>query len=179
MRTIFMRHGESEYNLLGLCNGDPARPVMLTVRGRAQAQATAERLMEAPIDLVFVSRFPRAQGTAAIVNRHHDAPVRIDARLDDRRNGFEGRPVADYLAAVDNDPLNFHPADGESYGQLIERVDDFLADLARVDARCILVVTHHEVLQVIHGRRHGLDARAMWRFWIGPADTFEFDGISA
>jgi alpha-ribazole phosphatase len=179
MRTIFMRHGESEYNLLGLCNGDPARPVMLTDRGRAQAQATAERLMEAPIDLVFVSRFPRAQETAAIVNRHHDAPVRIDARLDDRRNGFEGRPVADYLAAVDNDPLNFHPADGESYGQLIERVDDFLADLARVDARCILVVTHHEVLQVIHGRRHGLDARAMWRFWIGPADTFEFDGVSA
>jgi len=35
------------------------------------------------------------------------------------------------------------------------------------------------VLQVVHGRRHGLDARAMWRFWIAPADTFEFDGVEA
>jgi len=171
-----MRHGESEYNLLGLCNGDPAQPVALTDRGRGQALATAARLMDAPIDLIYVSRFPRAQETAAIVNRHHGAPVRIDARIDDHRNGFEGRPVADYLATVDNDPLNFAPVGGESYRQLIERVDGFLADLACVDARCALVVTHHEVLQVVHGRRHGLDARTMWRFWIGPADTFEFDG---
>lgn len=174
-----MRHGESEYNVLGLCNGDPAQPVALTDRGRAQAAATAERLMDAPIDLVFVSRFPRARQTAAIVNRHHGAPVRIDARLDDHRNGFEGRPVVDYLAAVDNDPLRFNPDGGERYGQLIERVDDFLAELARADARCVLIVTHHEVLQVVHGRHHGLSVQAMWRFWIGQAETLEFDGAAA
>jgi broad specificity phosphatase PhoE len=179
MRTIFMRHGESEYNVLGLCNGDPSLPVALTERGRAQAKASAERLVSEPIDLVFVSRFPRAQETAAIVNRHRGAAVRVDARLDDRRNGFEGRPVADYLAAVDNDPLGFAPIGGETYGQLIERVDGFLTDLVRLDARCVLVVTHHEVLQVVHGRRHGLDERAMWRFWIGPAEAFAFDGAAA
>lgn len=170
-----MRHGESEYNVLGLCNGDPARPVALTDRGRIQAQATAERLKAVPIDLVCVSEFARARETAAIVNRLQGAPLRVDARLNDHRNGFEGRPVREYLAAVGNDPLAFRPLDGETYGELIARVNAFLADLARMAARCVLVVTHHEVLQVVHGRCHGLDAQAMWRFWIEPAATFEWE----
>ncbi len=173
-----MRHGESAYNVLGLCNGDPARPVPLSATGRRQVTAAAERLQALPIDRIWVSQFPRAQETAAIVNSRHAAPVQVDARLNDRRNGFEGRPVAEYLEAVNNDHLNFvPPAGGESYKQLIARVDACLADLAALTANCLLVVTHHEVLQVIHGRCHGEPPEAMWRYWIDPAGFFEVDGL--
>ncbi len=38
MKTYFMRHGQTNYNVLGLCNDDPARPVHLTDLGIEQVQ---------------------------------------------------------------------------------------------------------------------------------------------
>lgn len=43
-KIIFIRHGESEANIAHIINVDPTRAVNLTARGRAQAQAAAERL---------------------------------------------------------------------------------------------------------------------------------------
>ncbi len=37
MKVHAMRHGESEYNILGLCNDDPTRQIALTEKGQQQA----------------------------------------------------------------------------------------------------------------------------------------------
>ena len=176
MKTVlFMRHAESVYNQLGLCNDDPSIRVPLSEEGRCQAEEAAERLRSAPIDLVLVSELLRARETAALVNRHHQAPLRIDARLNDRRSGFEGRPVAEYLAARDGDPLGFRGVGGETYAELKARVLDLLAQLGRLPARRLLVVSHHEVLQVVQGHFEGADDSAVVKFWIANAGVLEYE----
>ena len=130
MKTVlFLRHAESTCNVLGLCNDDPSIPVPLTEKGRAQADAVAERLRQVPIDLMWVSQLPRALETAERVNRYHRAPIDVDARLNDRRTGFDGRPVAEYLAARDGDPWGFRGEGGETYAELKARVLELLDDL--------------------------------------------------
>jgi alpha-ribazole phosphatase len=173
VKLLFMRHAESLYNVLGLCNADPAVAVPLTDNGRLQAEAAAQRLAATPIDLIFVSELPRARETAEIVNRLHGAPMHIDARLNDRRNGFEGRPVADYLAAVSQDPLHTRPEGGETYQELKSRVSAFLDEIGNELAHAVLVVSHHEVLQVAYGHFAGYTDEQMWRHWIGNAEFFE------
>jgi broad specificity phosphatase PhoE len=173
-----MRHAESTYNVLGLCNADPTLPVPLTDKGRSQAENAAKRLATAAIDLIIVSELPRARETAEIVNRHHCAPMRVDARLNDRRNGFEGRPVADYLAAVSIDPLHCHLEGGETYQELKFRVFDFLDELENEVGRRTLVVSHHEVLQVAYGRYAGYSDEQMWRYGIGNSEFFDASSLS-
>jgi alpha-ribazole phosphatase len=172
--VLFMRHGESTCNVSGVCNDDPSVPVLLTKRGRQQADAAAERMRHAPIDMVLVSQLPRAQETAARVNRHHRAPVRVDARLNDRRTGFEGRPVLDYLNAREKDPLGFRGEGGETYGELKSRVLELLTDLRELPARRLLVVSHHEVLQIVDGHFNGLPDEKIWHIPVENAGILSY-----
>jgi alpha-ribazole phosphatase len=170
-----MRHGESEYNLLGLCNDDPGIPVALTPYGRGQVGQAAAGFEPGTIDLLYVSQLPRALETAAIINRRHEAEIRIDPRLNDRRTGFEGRRVADYLAARDADPTNFCAAGGESFTALKARVIDFLGDLYEMRDHRVVVVSHHEVLQIVRGHALGWSDQEIRQWWIEPAGSFTVD----
>lgn len=180
MRIVFLRHGESAYNLLGRCNADPAIPVPLTVDGRRQANAAAQRLCDLDIQRVYVSRLQRAQETAAIVNMPHCAELFVDARLDDRNTGFEGLPVADYMHAMQSapDPYRWKTAGGESYLDMVARVHAFLADLAELaatEASMVLVVTHHEVLQAVTGYFRNLEPAQMWQIWVDNCEALVFE----
>lgn len=177
MKLIFMRHGESEYNLLGRCNADPAVRVSLTELGRQQAGAARERLRQEPIRRIYVSRLQRAQETAAIVCGGHCADIRVDARLDDRNTGFEGRPVAEYMTAMQAAPdlFQWKAPGGESYLEMVARVHDFIADLVADEVDMALVVTHHEVLQAVAGHFQNLEPARMWRVWVGNCETLEFE----
>ncbi|MDD4880400.1 MAG: histidine phosphatase family protein [Gallionellaceae bacterium] len=177
MKLILMRHGESEYNLRGLCNADPAVPVGLTARGRQQAEVAARRWRHAPIRRVYVSRLQRAQETAAIICGGHCAHIHVDARLDDRRTGFEGAPVESYLCAMGAapDPFSWKVAGGESYREMAARVDAFIDELAGVREPVAMVVTHHEVIQAVAGRFMGLTMDAMWRIGVDHGTSLEFD----
>lgn len=175
MWAHFVRHGESSYNVLGLANGDPAQAVGLTPRGHEQATLAAASLGHAGIERVFVSEFLRARQTAEIINREHGVPVQSDARLNDRRSGFEGRPVSEYLAAVRHDPIDARPAGGESYREQMARVLSFLADLEKLAAASVLVVTHHEVLQIVNGHYRGLEPLAMWQTPVANGEVLSFD----
>lgn len=171
-RATFMRHGESEYNVLGLCNDDPGIPVALTPRGRSQVIRTETGFEPGTIDLLYVSQLPRALETAAIINRRQGARIVIDPRLNDRRTGFEGRRIADYLAARDVDPTNFCAEGGESFTTLKVRVIDFLDDLHATRVDHVLVVSHHEVLQIVRGHTLGWSDDEIRQWWIEPGGSF-------
>lgn len=176
MKMVFLRHGESAYNRLGRCNSDPALPVPLTEEGRAQADRAADRLRAQPIARIYVSRLQRAQETAAIVNLHHGAEIIVDARLDDRRTGFEGESVTDYLQAMSAapDPFTWKAPGGESYREMVVRVHGFLDDLARSEAACVLVVSHHEPIQAVAGRFRALSLLQMWQVWLDNGESLVF-----
>lgn len=177
MKVFFLRHGESEYNLRGLCNSDPAIQVALTHAGRRQAEAAAERMRGLPIGRIYVSRLQRAQETAAIVKAHHSAGTHVDARLDDRNTGFEGRPIKQYINAMRSapDPFNWKHDGGESYVELVARVHAFVGDLSELDGAAALVVAHHEVIQAAMGYFRNLSLQEMWNIPVGNCEIIEFD----
>lgn len=177
MKIVFLRHGESEYNLRGLCNADPAVPVSLTPKGQLQAVAVAQRLRDEQIRRVYVSRLKRAHETAAIVNAPHCADIYVDGRLDDRNTGYEGQPVSHYLSAMRGaaDPFAWKAPAGESYAEMVRRVHGFLEEIKRVDASVVLVVAHHEVLQAVTGHFRKLTMPEMWNVWVDHCEALEFE----
>jgi alpha-ribazole phosphatase len=144
-----LRHGQSEYNLLGLCNDDPALPVALTQEGLRQASAAADRLAGVPFDAAFTSPLPRAIQTAGVVLRGRDVPLVVEPRLADIRSGVEGRPVTDYFAAIAHDPLHARVNDGESLLDHAARVAGFLEWLLDQPYREVLLVAHEETLRAV------------------------------
>jgi broad specificity phosphatase PhoE len=158
-----LRHGQTNYNVRGLCNDDPRDAVHLTDLGRAQAAAAAGPLRAAGIERIFVSQLPRTRETAGIVNAGIGAPIEADARLNDIRSGFNNRPVAEYFAAAGHDRLHARINGGESLLDYRARVLPFLDDLSRRPERCVLVVAHEETLRVIVAHLRGLPAGEMER----------------
>jgi probable phosphoglycerate mutase len=151
MRLIALRHGQSQYNIRGLCNDDASIPVGLTEAGEAQSDAAVELLVTESIDAVFASPLPRAHQTAGRVAGKLDITVALDARLGDIRSGFEGRPVAEYLAAIAHDPVDARVG-GESLRDYAGRVGGFLDWLALQPLETVLIVAHEETLRVIQAR---------------------------
>jgi len=159
MRIIALRHGQSQYNLLGLCNDDPARAVDLTGLGIEQARAAAQRLVSEPIEQIFCSPLLRARRTAEIVAEYIGLVPRVDARLADIRSGFDGRAVADYLAAISADPVDTRVNGGESLRDYRDRVAGFLQWLDSWPWQCVLLVAHEETLRILAAFYQALDLR--------------------
>ena len=147
MKIVLVRHGESEGNVKHEINDDPKRVVNLTAKGRAQAEAAADRLREIRFTHAYASEFPRAQQTAAILLRHHDLPLHIDARLNERRSGMDGMPVHVFNDEADKDYLHYKPENGESFLELMERLRSFLDEIAaRHPDGAVLAVSHENLI---------------------------------
>lgn len=148
-RIILIRHGETEWNALGLYQGQLNSP--LTAEGRQQAVALAERLRDTPIDALYSSDLGRTQETAAPLVAASNLELSIDPRLRERHYGiFQGldktsvaklHPEA-YAGHHSGDP-DFQIPEGESTRQFYKRVTDCLEDLAaRHPDQQIAIVTH-------------------------------------
>jgi len=144
MRIFLVRHGESEGNVAGIISDNPARIVNLTERGRAQAEAAAEKLRAVPFTHAYASEFARAQQTVHILLRHHACPLQIDARLNERRSGLDGLPVQVFHDLVGSDPLHTKPEHGESFLEQMERLRDFLDAVAAHHPGGTVLAASHE-----------------------------------
>ena len=71
MKITLIRHGESLANVGHFINDNPAKPVHLTDKGRAQAESLALRLRDEIFTHAYASEFPRTQQTANILLRQH------------------------------------------------------------------------------------------------------------
>ncbi len=143
-RAILARHGESEYSVRGLCNGDPAVGVALTERGRRDAWELGERLADEPIDLCITSAFPRVQETATIALAGRDVPRLVVADLNDPLVGpFEGETIDEYRRwAAAGDSTATPGGGGESRLELVTRyLRGYRAVLDRPE-ETVLVVFH-------------------------------------
>ncbi len=143
MKIIFVRHGESEANVAGRINDNPARGVNLTKCGQKQAEAASDKLRTARFTHAYVSEFPRAQQTAKILLRHHTCALQIDARINERKTGMDWLPVKAFHDLVYADPLHTRPDHGESFLEQMERLRSFLDEAAaRHPDGTVLAVSH-------------------------------------
>ena len=147
--TWFMRHGQTNYNQLGLCNDDPEKNVHLTDAGIQQAQLAAEQLRDKPVKKILVSPLPRTRQTADIINQYHRVPVIVKEEIIDVHSGFESKPVADYFAAIAPDRLHLKFNGGESLLEHKQRIVNFLKWLIQENLEGTLVIAHEETLRVV------------------------------
>jgi alpha-ribazole phosphatase len=173
MRALFMRHGHTNYNQLGLCNDDPRIDVYLTPTGIAQAQTAAQQLKTTPLELIVTSALPRTQQTAAIINQPHQIPIQVCPGINDIRSGFEGRPVSEYFAAIAADPLQMAVNGGESLLQHRMRVLPYLDWLHQQHQAVILTIAHEETLRVFYAHFHQLPAQQLRALHFGNCEVFE------
>ena len=174
MRLFIMRHGQTNYNLRGLCNGDPARDVRLTDHGKQQARQAAEQLKQQPLDLILVSELPRTRQTAEIINQYHQTEICSHPAINDIRSGFEDRPVAEYQAAIMHDRLHSKFNDGESLLEHKQRVLGFLTWLQQQDYKAALVIAHEETLRVITAYFNKLPDETMIDLHFNNCEILEF-----
>ena len=175
MQVLFMRHGQTHYNLLGLCNDDPTQDVVLTPTGIAQAQAAAAQLRTTPLDLIVTSELPRARQTGEIINAERGVPQRTHAALNDIRSGFNNRPVSEYFSAIAADPLHLAINGGESLLQHKHRVLTYLAWLRAQTAQTILSIAHEETLRVFYAWQHSLPDSQLRELHFANCEVFSIE----
>lgn len=144
MKIVLVRHGESEGNVQHIISDDPRRIVNLTERGRAQAEAASSKLREMKFTHAYASQFTRAQQTAAILLRHHELELNIDARLNERISGMDGLPVNLFNDLISPDPLHLKSEKGETFLEQMERVRSFLDEVAIRHADGLVLAVSHE-----------------------------------
>lgn len=177
MKLYIARHGQTNYNDLGLCNSDPKVDVHLTEVGIEQAENLAEKLKDVEIDQVFVSELKRTKQTAQIVNEYHKAPVTVEPRLNDIRFGYEGKHYREYQSALDSadDKWTVRFNGGESIKDLRERAQDFIDDLKTKDYKTVLIVTSGGVMQAIYGILNNQSIEEAWDYRPDKGSCVELD----
>ncbi|MEC3878410.1 histidine phosphatase family protein [Parapedobacter sp. 10938] len=167
LHVYLLRHGETTYNADGnrYCGRTDAK---LTENGLAQAQRVANALQGIKIDAVYASPLERAYRTAEIAVGSQ-LPVTRDARLIELDFGaWEGKTRAEFVAespalweAWNDDPTTA-PAGGtgDTAAQVVQRVDDFFAEMQRRhDGQTIVVVAHNGVNRLYLAHKLGMPLR--------------------
>ncbi|MCH8055577.1 MAG: histidine phosphatase family protein, partial [Deltaproteobacteria bacterium] len=98
MRLFLLRHGETDWNLQGRCQG--VADLDLNERGKQQAVEVAEYLSREKIDAIYSSDLKRALQTAEAIRRFHDLEVTVDSDFRELDHGeFEGLTFTDIRAS--------------------------------------------------------------------------------
>lgn len=166
---IFVRHGETDWNVEGRLQGQ--RDIPLNDIGRGQAERNgrelaaffAKRRIEPASVAYAASPLSRARDTMDLVRRELGLPAggyELDDRLKELTFGdWEGftipelaERVPDLTARRKVDKWGFVPPGGESYKMLSTRIEAWLALLDRPT----VVVSHGGVMRVLRGLLLGL-----------------------
>ena len=176
---IFARHAESTANTAHVLSSDPARPVALTERGRAQARVLGAQLANVHIDLAVGTRFLRTQETIGIALHGRHVPVLIEPGFDELRAGeLDNAPMEAYWSWKHQHTLGDRLPQGESPGDALRRYANALRLLLARTETVTLVVLHEFALRHIaltaatDGSRLPVEA-------VGNAILFLFDEHAA
>jgi len=156
MKVYFVRHGQTEHNVLEISQNDA---VELSDEGQKQAEILAKRFSKIPIDIIFASPMQRAKQTAEIINkelkketvysdllREWKRPVELEGK---RRDDPMVVEVYNTINLHQDDP-KWHYSDDENFIEFKSRVKKFLDFLTtEVKQENVLVVSHGGTIKLI------------------------------
>lgn len=156
------RHGESDFNRRGMIGGDPK----LTAQGLAYARNLAQwvQVEEARVGrfTVFTSTLRRTIQTASYLERHVTQLHALDeihaGVCEGMTYGEIQSKMPEEYAARSLDKLVYRYPRGESYLDLIDRLDPVVLMLERWNAP-ILIIAHQAVLRVLYAYMVGTPIR--------------------
>ena len=144
MRVFLLaRHGQSELNVRGVVNGDPALDRGLSERGRDEARKLGGQIAAVGIDVCVLTRFPRTHATADLALGTRPVARVIEPLLDDIDIGeLEGSTLAAYRAWKRERSRSDPFPGGESLDAAARRYADAFERLLARDETMILVIAH-------------------------------------
>ena len=162
-QIYLLRHGRTESNTAGRLMGQLDEP--LAELGRTQADLAGRSLRGRNIAAVYASDLRRASDTAEIVAEQLGLTVVRHSGLREINMGdWAGKTYAEVqstdaatYAAVRANPHQSGPRNGESEGEMIERVWRALGEIAAAHpGESVLVVSHGGPLRAVTARVLGL-----------------------
>jgi probable phosphoglycerate mutase len=173
MRILLARHGETQWNVEGRCQGQ-GFDIPLSAAGRAQALALGARLAEVPIVRAVASPLLRARQTAELALAGRAGLLSFDPGLKEISHGaWEGKVPAEIRAGwpdLQRDwrerPDTVTLPGGESLQAVADRSwPAFRSACAGLGAEAIvLIVTHDAVCRTVLCRILGLPLARVWAF---------------
>jgi broad specificity phosphatase PhoE len=150
MQIEFVRHTETNYNVLHLLNDVPHENVYLTEKGIKDAGKIANNLKTFPAKKIYTSEFPRCKHVAEIIAKYHKAPIVVSSLINECKfgdmDGQESRILREAIASMKDLPGVERPS------HIQKRVIEFLE---QVGEDCI-VVTHKAVMRVLQMLIHNI-----------------------
>ena len=155
-KVIFIRHGQTEWNVSGRYQGQS--DVKLTAEGRAQAVKLAENFPVDQIDAIYASDLCRAMVTAETIAQRFGLEVQAEPAFRELSFGdWEGLTYQQIVAKWEDAMANFmqHPdileiPGGESFPAVQQRAMARLRELiAKHEGQTIVVVAHGAVLRTM------------------------------
>ncbi len=156
-RFYLIRHAEAEGNLYRRPQGQYNSNI--TMLGRRQVAALAERFRDVPIDALWASDLIRTQSTAsAILKYHPDLTLHTDTALrevdvgcwEDRTWAEIDRDFGEQHWRFTHDPEKWHVPGSEDYRALLERVEGALLGLAAAyPGKTVAVVSHAFAIRAV------------------------------
>lgn len=151
MQIVLVRHGATDWNLQGRCQGSTDRE--LSGAGIRQAEQIATLLRNEEIHAIYSSHLRRARQTAEFISQPHELPVLIEEELRELDHGeLEGltfneikNRYSDFLTRWRSEPADIQVPGGERLADVAERAWSSLNVIVRrhADAEQILVVSHN------------------------------------
>jgi broad specificity phosphatase PhoE len=182
MRLIFVRHGETPWNVTLQYQGQGNVP--LNERGQEQARRAAARLARYEVAALYSSDIVRAWQTAEIVGEAlRLAPQAMPELREIDVGQWEGltpeelyRRFPDHMAEYKRDPARTVRLGGESYAQLQERA---LLALTRLQeshrqGETVVAISHGGTIRALLCHVIGLDLGLFGRMWLDNGSLTEF-----
>ena len=185
-RIFLIRHGETEFNRLGVFRG--RYEVDLNERGRRQAEEIGQALKAEAIDFLLASPLGRAVETARRVAGELGIEYRIDGAFNNIALG-EWQGVAkekikgdfpEMWRAWTTEPEKLRIPGGETVEEVRHRATSRLLEIVETEVASFGIVTHRSVIKGLAASMLGVAPPYFWKFYIDNAaySVFEYDRSS-
>jgi broad specificity phosphatase PhoE len=176
MQIVLLRHGATDWNLQGRCQGSSDR--RLTEVGLRQAEQIAIQLGNETIHAIYSSSLERARQTAALVSRPHNLPVMIEDDVRELDHGeLEGltfneikAKFSEFLTVWRTAPAELQIPGGERLADVAERAWRALSRIAQRHQtdQTVVVVSHNFPILGVVCRVTGTDLNNYRSFHLDP-----------
>lgn len=151
MQIVLLRHGATDWNLQGRCQG--ATDLELNEVGIRQAEEIAASLINEPVRAIYSSHLKRARQTAELISQAHHLPVLIEHDIRELHHGeLEGLTFTEikksypgFIQQWRTVPADLQVPGGERLIDVAQRAWDGLNRIVRrhQDSETVVVVSHN------------------------------------
>ena len=152
----FVRHGETDFNLFNVSQGQ--LNTSLNKTGLEQAKSIAKDLKDYKFDYIYSSPLTRAVQTVEEILKYHKVKAIYDARLMEVSKGkLEG--THNSQKRYDRFFADPHKYGGETEEDVFNRISAFLNDISKYKGKNILIVGHGGILKYLQFCLAGKDIK--------------------